>query len=126
MWRAGEPTGSHSKCSHLSRTAIAPPKGLEICVFIVVVKVLMEKEVQWSQTQLSPCVDPKALCSGKEVVSTPEFFDEWLHDYRNLSEVAPCSPLDISSADLADSQYDLQIVCMLNYNAPLPMHHILR
>jgi len=76
--------------------------------------------------KLSPYVDPKALSSGKEVVSTPEFFDEWLHDYRNPSEVVPCSPLDISIDNLADSQYDPQIACMYNDSAPLPMHHTLR
>jgi hypothetical protein len=76
--------------------------------------------------KLSPCVDPKALSSGKEVVSTPEFFDEWLHDYRNPSEVTPGSHLDISIDELADSQYDPQIVCMHNNNAPLPIYHTLR
>ena len=45
------------------------------------------------------------------MVTTPEFFDEWLHNYGNLIEVASCSPVDVSIADLADSQYDLQIVC---------------
>ncbi|CZT52839.1 uncharacterized protein RSE6_14220 [Rhynchosporium secalis] len=60
--------------------------------------------------KLSPCIDPEALSTGKEVVSTPEFFDEWLHDYRSPSEGASCSSLNVSIEKLAASQSDPQIV----------------
>ncbi|KFY37957.1 hypothetical protein V495_06828 [Pseudogymnoascus sp. VKM F-4514 (FW-929)] len=59
--------------------------------------------------KLSPCIDPKALSSPEEVVTCPESFHEWLHDYETPSQTMPYRSLDVPRADSSDSLYDRQI-----------------